>query len=296
MTGPPHLAASHRLARRVALAGIVVSSLLATLSIVVGLLTRSTSVVATGVDFAGDVIASTVVFFGMLMAARPADANHPYGHGRVETIAAFVVGVILAAGGAGICWKSLQAVGAVHPPPSAAAILVLVLAIAARGVMSVVKFRVGRRIQSASLLADAWNDTVDILAAVVALIAVGLAMFDSARFLAADHYGGFTVGIIVVVTAIRVLRDAALELMDTMPDAGRIDQVRAAALAVPGVRAVEKCLARKTGFTHHVELHVEVDPAVTVAAAHAIAGHVRSHVRATVPWVADVVVHVEPAA
>jgi cation diffusion facilitator family transporter len=277
------------------LAGIGVSSLLATLNIVVGILAHSTSVVATGVEFAGDVIASTVVFFGMLVAARPADANHPYGHGRVETIAAFVVGLILAAGGAGICWKSLQTVGAVHPPPTAAGIVVLVLAIAVRGVMSVTKFRIGRRIQSASLVADAWNDTVDILAATVALIAVGLAMFDSDRFLSADHYGGFTVGIIVVLTAIRVLRDAALELMDTMPDPGRIEQVRAAALVVPGVRAVEKCLARKTGFTHHVELHVEVDPAVTVAAAHAIAGHVRSHVRATVPWVADVVVHVEPA-
>jgi cation diffusion facilitator family transporter len=279
----------------VSLAGIAVSSLLAALNVVVGLLTHSTSVVATGVEFAGDVVASTVVFLGMLVATRPADANHPYGHGRVETIAAFVVGLILTAGGAGICWSSLQAVNAVHPPPSAGAIVVLVVAIAARSVMSVVKFRVGSRIQSASLVADAWNDTVDIVAAAVALIAVGLAMFDSARFLAADHYGGFTVGIIVVLTAIRVLRDSALELMDTMPDPGRIEQVRAAALEVPGVRAVEKCLARKTGFSHHVDLHVEVDPAATVATAHQIAGHVRSHLRATVPWVADVIVHVEPA-
>jgi cation diffusion facilitator family transporter len=292
----PDVAASHRVARRVALIGIVVSGLLATLNIVVGLLTHSTSVVATGVEFAGDVVASSVVFFGMVVATRPADADHPYGHGRVETIAAFLVGLILAAGGVGICWKSLQAVSAVHPPPSAAAILVLVLAIAVRGTMSAVKFRIGHRIHSASLVADAWNDTVDILAATVALVAVGLAMWDSARFLAADHYGGFTVGIIVVLTAIRVLRDSALELMDTMPDGRRIAEVREAALSVPGVRAVEKCLARKTGFTHHVDLHIEVDPAMSVADAHAIAGHVRSHLRTAVPWVADVIVHVEPAA
>jgi cation diffusion facilitator family transporter len=170
-----------RTGRRVALAGIAASALLATLNIVVGIATGSTSVVATGVEFAGDVLASTVVLLGMMVAVKPADENHPYGHGRVETLAAFIVGIILVGGGAGICWNSLQAVGEMHPPPSAAAIAVLVLAIALRGVMSAVKFRVGRRIQSASLLADA-NDTVDILAATAALTAVALAMSDSARF------------------------------------------------------------------------------------------------------------------
>src|SRR5512145_1243781 len=108
--------------RRVALAGIAASALLATLNIVVGILTKSTSVVATGIEFAGDVLASTVVLIGMIVAVRPADANHPYGHGRIETLAAFLVGVILVAGGIGICWNSLQAVGDTHAPPSPAAI------------------------------------------------------------------------------------------------------------------------------------------------------------------------------
>jgi divalent metal cation (Fe/Co/Zn/Cd) transporter len=77
--------------RRVALASIVASVLLATLNIVVGIITRSTSVVATGVEFAGDVLASTVVLLGMIVAVKPADENHPYGHGRIETLAAFIV-------------------------------------------------------------------------------------------------------------------------------------------------------------------------------------------------------------
>ena len=280
--------------RRVALAGIVASALLATLNIVVGIITRSTSVVATGIEFAGDVLASTVVLLGMIFAVKPADENHPYGHGRVETLAAFIVGIILAAGGLGICWNSLQAVGDVHPPPSPAAIAVLIVAIAVRGVMSAVKFRVGRRLQSASLVADAWNDTVDILAATAALTAVSLAMYDSTRFLAADHYGGFAVGIIVILTGLRVLRDASLELMDTMPSREMIDRVRAAALEVPGVLAVDKSYARKTGFRYHVDLHIEVAPNLTVAESHVIGGRVRAQVREQVGWVADVLVHVEP--
>ena len=86
-------------------------------------------------------LASSVVLLGMIVAVKPADDDHPYGHGRVEMLAAFTVGIILAAGGVGIRWTSLQAVGEVHPPPSAAAIAALLVAIAVRGVMSVVKFR-----------------------------------------------------------------------------------------------------------------------------------------------------------
>ena len=280
--------------RRVALAGIAASALLATLNIVVGILTHSTSVVATGVEFAGDVLASAVVLIGMIVAVKPADENHPYGHGRIETLAALLVGVILVAGGIGICWNSLQAVGETHAPPSGAAIAVLVIAIVLRGLMSVIKFRVGRRIQSAALVADAWNDTVDILGATAALTAVALAMYDSSRFLAADHYGGFAVGIVVILTGVRVLRDASLELMDTMPGSEMIARVRAAAVEVDGVLGVDKIYARKTGFRYHVDLHIEVDPELTVAASHVIAGRVRSRLRERLGWVADVLVHVEP--
>ncbi len=267
--------------RLVAVAGIGASATLAALNIVVGVLTHSTSVLATGIEFAGDVLASAVVFLGMLVAVRPADENHPYGHGRVETLSAFIVGLVLAAGGVGIGWNSLQAVGAIHPPPGTAAVVVLLVAIVVRGIMSGIKFRVGRRIGSAALLADAWNDTVDILAAAVALTAVGLAIYDRQRFLAADHYGGFAVGVIVILTGLRVLRDASLELMDTMPGGGMIERIRATAAAVPGVEGIDKSYARKTGFKYHVDLHIEVDPGMTVEASHAIAGEVRSRTSRT---------------
>ena len=292
---PPSMTDDFRAGRRVALAGICASAVLASLNIVVGVIAESTSVVATGIEFAGDVVASSVVLVGMIVAMKPADANHPYGHGRIETIAAFVVGVILTAGGAGICWHSLQNVGAIHPPPSGAANVVLLVAIVVRGIMSGVKFRVGRRIRSAALVADAWNDSVDILAAVTALIAVGLAQYDSQRFLAADHYGGCAVGIIVILSGVRVFRDASLDLIDTMPDGEVITRVRAVGEAVPGVAGIEKAYARKTGLRYHVDLHIEVDPDLTVMASHTIAGQVRERIRQEIGAVADVLVHVEPS-
>ena len=283
-----------RVGRAVALAGIAASAVLSALNITVGLYVQSSSVFATGVEFAGDVLASAVVLLGLIVAGKPADENHPYGHGRIESLAAFVVGLILVAGGIGVCWNALRAVGHHHAPPSNLAMIVLVIAVVVRGTMSALKFRIGRRIGSGSLVADAWNDAVDILGAVVALVAVWLAARGD-RFLAADHYGGFAVGVIVIATGIRVIRDATLELVDTMPDADRVAQLRGVAGSVPGVAGVDKAFARKTGFTWHVDIHVEVDPAMTVAASHEIAGAVRRRVRAEVPWVADVLVHVEPA-
>ena len=283
-----------RVGRAVALAGIVASAVLSALNISVGLYVQSSSVFATGVEFAGDVLASAVVLVGLIVAGKPADENHPYGHGRIESLAAFVVGLILVAGGIGVCWNALRAVGDHHPPPSSLALIVLVIAVAVRGTMSALKFRIGRRIGSGSLVADAWNDAVDILGALVALVAVWLAAHGD-RFLAADHYGGFAVGVIVIATGVRVIRDATLELVDTMPDADRVAQLRGVAASVPGVAGVDKAFARKTGFTWHVDIHVEVDPAMTVAASHEIAGAVRRRVRSEVRWVADVLVHVEPA-
>ena len=283
-----------RIGRAVALTGIAASALLAALNISVGLYVESSSVFATGVEFAGDVLASVVVLLGLIIAGKPADDNHPYGHGRIESLAAFVVGLILVAGGIGVCANALRAVGEHHPPPSSLAVIVLSIAVVVRGIMSALKFRVGRRIGSGSLVADAWNDAIDILGALVALVAVWLTGHGE-RFLAADHYGGFAVGVIVGVTGVRVIRDATLELVVTMPDADRVAQLRGVAASVPGVAGVDKAFARKTGFTWHVDIHVEVDPAMTVAASHEIAGAVRRRVRSEVSWVADVLVHVEPA-
>ena len=276
-----------------AAAGIVASLVLSVVNIIVGLQASSRSVLATGIEFAGDVLASSLVLISVIVASRPADDQHPYGHGRVETLSAFVLGMMLIIAGAGVSWTSLQGMAERHSAPGPMAIVALVCAIAVRATMATIKFRVGRRESSAALLADAWNDSVDIVAATTALVAVGLAMYDQ-RFLAADHYGGFAVGVIVVITGLRVLRDASLELMDTMPAREKIDEIRRVAMEVDGVWGVDKTYARKTGFTYHVDLHIEVDPSLTVAASHQIAGHVRSLVRTRLTWVADVLVHVEP--
>ncbi len=281
--------------QRVALTGMIVSGALAAIKITAGLMGHSHAVVADGVESAGDVFASGIVLLGLTLAARPPDWNHPYGHGRIETVTGLFVGFMLALAGLVISGNALRQAGTPAAQPAAFVIWPLIGSAVAKSLLSGLKFHYGKRIRSASLLADAWNDSVDILSALAALLAVSFAILAPSRFPTADHWGAFAVGLIVIFTGIRVTRDTTLQLMDTMPDRESMTHVRDAALTVPGVRGVEKCYARKTGLQYHVDLHLEVDPEITVRQSHVIATQVRIVIKETLQWVADVLVHVEPA-
>lgn len=281
-------------ARQVAWLSLVTSAILAAIKIAVGLSSYSVALVSDGFESVGDCLASVLVLVGLWVAQKPPDSDHPYGHGRFEILTGLAIGVLLAIVGTGICLRAIEHRNDAHTV-AAYAIWPLLGSIAVKAVLSLVKRRVGRTSGSAGLEADAWHDIVDVLSSGAALVGVVLAIVNPA-LTAADHYSGVVIGLIVIGMGVQVIRQTALQLMDTMPDAGRLAQVRLAASTVPGARAVEKCYARKTGLRYHVDLHLEVDPDLTVRDSHEIAGAVRTAIRAKVPWVEDVLVHVEPGA
>jgi cation diffusion facilitator family transporter len=289
-------AKAEALGKRIAIVSMLASAILAALKITIGLITRSTALTSDGFESAGDVFASGIVYIGFHLASKPPDEDHPYGHGRFETLAGLLVGILLTTTGVGICLKSLDRINEVHPIPALFALWPLVFSIATKSVLATVKMRIGRRISSDSLQADSWNDALDILSGTVALVAVSLAIWNPDRFSKADHIGGFIVGLLVVYLGIRVMRETVLSLLDTMPEGHLMDEIRAAALSVPGAMGVEKCFARKTGLRYHVDLHLEVDPDLSVRDSHEIATQVRIAIKEGLPWVADVLVHVEPYA
>ncbi|HTC90237.1 MAG TPA: cation diffusion facilitator family transporter [Bryobacteraceae bacterium] len=280
--------------RRIAITSMLVSAGLAAAKITIGLHASSTATVSDGIESAGDVLASGLVLLGLIIAAKPPDAEHPYGHGRLETLSALAVGMLLAATGVLIAFESLHLSDNAARPPASYAVWPLVASIVIKSIMSAFKRHYGRKIQSSGLIADAWNDTVDILSGSTALLGLGLTLLSPDKFSAADRIGGSAVGIIVIFVGIRVVHDTVVQLMDTMPDPEAMDRIRATGLAVPGVLGIEKCFARKTGLKWHVDLHLEVEPAMSVFESHEIATHVREKIRAEVDWVADVLVHVEP--
>jgi cation diffusion facilitator family transporter len=275
---------------RVAMASILASGLLAISKIVVGLAAGSVAVVSDGIESAGDVLTSGLVYFALRFSAKPADADHPYGHGRLDIVAGHAVGVLLVLAGAGICSRSLLGPAVT---PALYAVWPVAASIVIKTGLATVKLRVGKKTRSAALLADGWNDAVDILSGFTALFAVLLAVFRPG-WTAADRYGGFVIGLIVLFLALRTIRETTLQLMDTMPDPEQMEEIRTAALEVSGALAIDKCFARKTGLRYHVDLHLEVDPHLTVLASHEIAHAVKEHLKQRLEWIEDVLIHVEP--
>jgi cation diffusion facilitator family transporter len=281
--------------QRIALIGMGISAGLAALKITTGLWGNSNSLLADGFESAGDVLSSGMVFLGLTLAAKPPDSNHPYGHGRAEILSGLALGMVLFLAGIAIAVHGLLGVDDVVAPPRTFTILPLVFSTLVKLMMMRVKYNAGRRMGSASLLADAYNDGIDMLSGIAAMTALGLTLLHPERFPHADHYGGFVIGLIMMLTGVKVARATGLQLMDTMPDDLLMNRVRSVALGVKGVVGVEKCYARKTGLQYHVDLHLEVDPRISVLMGHDIASRARDKIKEELDWVADVLVHVEPA-
>ena len=286
-------AKTEQLGRRVALVSTIAGVALAAAKIIVGVQAGSTAVLSDGLEASGDVLSSAIVYAGLGLARKPPDSEHPYGHGRYETIAGLGVGALLLLAGAAIFWHSLSfhqtsALPVYTLYPLFAAIVIKIL-------LAATKFRIAKRIASTSLHADGWHDITDLLSTCVALIAVGLTLADPVRFAAADHVGGLLIGLLIFFLSIQVVRRTIGQLLDTMPDETKMAEIRRAALAVHGALGIEKCFARRSGLQYYVDLHLEVDPEMTVRESHEIAMRVRGAVREGLPWVADVLVHVEPS-
>lgn len=281
--------------RRIALVSITLGIALAFAKIWVGIASGSASVTSDGFETGSDVFSSAIVYAGLWLASKPPDDEHPYGHGRYETLAGLAVGAILLLAGAGIFTNSLLRISE-GGKVQLFAIYPLLAAIFLKSALASTKFHVARKISSTALQADAWHDITDLLSTLVALVSAGLTLMDPVRFGVADRIGGMLIGIIISFLAIQVVRRVVDQLLDTMPEPAKVAEIRAAALSVPGALAIEKCFARRTGLKYHVDLHLEVDPNMTVRESHDIARSVKHAIRDNLSWVADVLVHVEPGA
>jgi cation diffusion facilitator family transporter len=287
-----HASRQEVIGRRIALTSMSVGAAIAVSKIVIGVHAGSAAVTSDGMEAGGDVLSSGIA--GLLLAAKPPDSEHPYGHGRYETLAGLALGAILLLAGSAIFWQGYSTFSESSPLP-AYALYPLLASVVIKTALAFAKFRVGRRISSTALQADAWHDMTDLFSTFVALIAVSLNLLNAKRFATADHVGGILIGIIICSLSIQVVHRTVAKLVDTMPDPAKLAEIRSAALRVPGALGIEKCVARPTGLRYHVDLHLEVDPALSVRDSHDIAAHVRGAIKDALPWVADVLVHVEPS-
>jgi len=275
--------------------GMVANILLAAAKLVAGIVGHSHALVADAVESLADLFSSVIVWRGLVVAAEPADEDHPYGHGKAEPIAAAVVSTMLLLAAAGITFQAAREILQPHHAPSGYTLVVLILAVAAKESLFRVVLREGIRVESSAVRTDAWHHRSDAITSLAAGIGISVSLLGGKGYEAADDVAAIMAAGIIAWNGGRLLRPALNELMDASPDPAIAERIRHIAATTPGVARVEKCIVRKMGYHFFVDMHVEVDPQMTVQHAHEIAHVVKDLVRGELPTVRDVLVHIEPA-
>jgi cation diffusion facilitator family transporter len=276
----------HRLQRglRATFLGMVVNTLLAAGKMAAGFLGQSHALVADGVESLADLFSSLIVWRGLVIAAAPADEDHPYGHGMVATIAALWIAV-----------NSVREILRPHAAPAPWTLAVLVIVVLVKETLFRHVFHEAASVESNAVKGDAWHHRSDAITSLFAGIGIAVALVGGPGYEAADDVAALLASGVIAWNGWRLLREAFGELMDTAPDLALTQEVRRLAAGVPDVRGVEKCRLRKMGWHLYVDIHVEVDGRLTVERAHAIAHQVKDHLREQLPKIRDVLVHIEPA-
>lgn len=281
---------------RVALLGMLINALLAAAKITAGLLGNAYVLIADGIESALDIAGSIVIWGGLKFAARPPDATHPYGHGKAEPIAAAMVsaGVLIAA--VGLAIESVREILIPKHAPAAWTLIVLVLAVVVKEFLHRRVNRLGRNVESTAVQTDAWHHRVDAMTSTAAFIGISIALIGGKRWETADNWAALFACALIGINGIRLLRPAFYEIMDTAPRGQIVETVRNAAAAVPGVIELDKTFVRKMGLSFYVDLHVKVNGDISVREGHEIAHQVKRAIQQSDARIADVLVHVEPAA
>lgn len=274
--------------------GLIVNALLAAIKFAAGVLGNSYALIADAVESTADIAASLIVIGGLRIAAQPADADHPYGHGRAETLAAAVVALMLLAAAVGIAVKAVAEIRTPHHSPAPWTLVVLVVVVSTKWLLAKKVKRVGVELGSGVVDADASHHLSDAITSAAAFIGIAIAILAGPGWESADDWAALLASSIIFYNGLHLLKPAVDELMDRMPAEDLVRQVGDAALATSDVRAIEKLGIRRTGTSFHVDLHVQADPEMSLHDAHILSGRVKGAIRAAVPRVSGVLIHMEP--
>src|SRR5216110_718192 len=284
-----------RAGARVALLGLVINVVLASVKIVAGVVGHAYVLIADGIESALDVGGSIVIWGGLTVAAKPPDRTHPYGHGKAEPIAAVIVAIGVLAAALGLAIQSVREIFLPHHGPAPYTLVVLIVAVIVKEFLYRYVIRFGRSVESTAVQTDAWHHRTDAMTSIAAFIGISVALVGGEAWQSADDWAALFACALIGTNGYRLLRPALFEIMDTAPRGKIVDSVRNAAAAVPGVIDVEKCLIRKMGLDFYVDLHVGVNGSISVHEGHEIAHQVKAAIQQGDSRIADVLVHIEPA-
>ena len=287
---------NHRtdLIRTASLIALFGNAALAVMKIIVGLGSGSLAVVGDGIDSSTDVIISIMALAVASVISLPADKEHPWGHGRAETVATTVLSFVLFFAGGQLILNAVGSLisGKAAQVPGKAALAATVVSIFGKILLACSQYALGKKAGSGMLIANAKNMRGDVVISSGVLAGLGLAIgFDLPL---ADRIVALLVGAWVLKSAVGVFMEANMELMDGSGDNERYRALFEAVRSVPGAGNPHRARMRRIASTWDIDLDIEVDPNLTVREAHAIAAAVERAIKSRVDGVFDIMVHVEP--
>src|ERR1700757_524366 len=255
---------------------------------------NSYALIADAIESTSDIFSPLLVLFGIKYASRPADKNHPYGHGRAEPLITFMVVGFLIASAILIAYQSIKNIQTPHNLPKPYTLIVLGIIIIIKETFYRIVSKKSNETNSSSLKADAWHHRADAIPSLTAFIGISIALIFGKGYETADDWAALIAAVIILYNAYHIFRPALGEIMDEQLYDDLILDIRRVSKTVTGVIDTEKCLVRKTGMTFHVDLHILVESNISVKQGHDIAHKLKEHLMKELPQVADVLIHVEP--
>ncbi|WP_247236582.1 cation diffusion facilitator family transporter [Telluribacter sp. SYSU D00476] len=277
------------------LVGLLVSAGLAIVKALGGIFGNSFALIADAIESTIDVFTSAMLWLGLKWSAKPADKDHPYGHGKIEALIAVGIAMALVMASVIIARESIENILTPHQPPAPFTLGILFVVIVAKEVMYRYVLKTGVEINSEVVKADAFHHRSDAITSVAAFVGITIGIVGGEGYEVADDWAALLAAVIIVINAYIILRPAIGELLDENLDPELGIRVKDLAAQDPAVIKVEKCHIRKMGIMNYADLHIWVDKDLTVEKGHDVAHRVKAIIQKELPQFVGVMIHVEPS-
>lgn len=274
---------------------IVGNTLLAFIKGLAGFFGNSYALIADAIESTADIFASFLVLFGIKYSNKPADDNHPYGHGKAEPLVTFAVVGFLIISATIIGYESIQNIRTPHDLPKPWTLIILAAIIFWKEISFRIVMKKSRETNSSSLKADAWHHRSDAITSIAAFTGISIALIMGKGYETADDWAALFAAGFIFYNSYLIFRPALGEIMDENLYPELIEEIRTAALTVPGIQGTEKCLIRKAGMKYQVDLHALVSANISVKDGHDLAHQLQTSLLSELPQLSYVFIHVEPA-
>lgn len=285
---------NERTAIRTTYFSIIGNTILAIIKGMAGYFGNSYALIADAIESTTDIFASFLVLLGFKYAKRPADENHPYGHGKIEPLITFAVVAFLVVSATIIAYESIQNIQTPHEIPKSWTLIVLGLIIVWKEISFQIVIKKSKQTKSTSLKADAWHHRSDAITSIMAFIGISIAILFGKGYETADDWAALFASAFILYNSYLILRPALGEVMDEQLYDDLILEIRSKSVQVPGVLGTEKCFIRKAGMKFHVDLHAIVNGEISVKVGHDIAHNLKDYLQKEIPNLGSILIHIEP--